>query len=64
MNSFVGPATALPALGGLLVDATRPAAIFAVSIACAFGAFALAARLPQGVVADARPGPDREGPAG
>jgi hypothetical protein len=33
MNSFVGPATSLPALGGLLVDATRPEAIFLVAIA-------------------------------
>jgi MFS family permease len=64
MNSFVGPAAALPALGGLLVDATRPEFIFVVAIASAGGALALARRLPAGTVPDARPGPDREGDAG
>jgi hypothetical protein len=60
MNSFVRPATALPALGGLLVDATRPEAIFGVAIACAWGAFALARRLPHGAAADAPTGPAQE----
>jgi hypothetical protein len=64
MNSFVAPATALPALGGLLVDATRPELIFGVAIACAVFAIALARRLPGGPAAEARPGPDREGEAG
>lgn len=64
MNSFVGPAAALPALGGLLVDATRPEFIFVVAIASAGGALALAQRLPAGPTPDARPGPDREGDAG
>lgn len=58
MNSFVGPVTALPALGGLLVDATRPEFIFGVSIACAALALGLARRLPSTPTADARPGPE------
>jgi len=58
MNSFVGPATALPALGGLLVDATRPEAIFLVAIASGVGAFALARRLPGAAALEAGPGPD------
>ncbi len=64
MNSFVGPAAALPALGGVLVDATRPEIIFGVAIACALYALVLAQRLPGGLALDARPGPDREGDAG
>jgi hypothetical protein len=58
MNSFVGPATMLPALGGLLVDATRPEAIFLVAIASGLGALGLARRLPGAASLDARPGPD------
>jgi len=51
-----GPATALPALGGLLVDATRPEAIFLVAIASGVGAFVLARRLPGAAVLEARSG--------
>ncbi|MEP7027200.1 MAG: MFS transporter [Candidatus Eisenbacteria bacterium] len=58
MNSFVGPVTALPALGGLLVDATRPEVIFLVAIACALGALGLARRLPGTPAEEARPGPE------
>jgi hypothetical protein len=58
MNSFVGPVTALPALGGLLVDATSPKIIFAVAVVGAAGALGLARRLPGALSADARPGPD------
>ena len=61
MNSFVGPATSLPALGGLLVDATRPEAIFLVAIASGVGAFALARRLPGAAVLEARSGPSESG---
>lgn len=64
MNSFVGPATALPALGGLLADATRPEIVFGVAIASAALALAIARYLPRTPARDARPGPDREGDAG
>jgi hypothetical protein len=58
MNSFVGPAMLLPALGGLLVDATSPLAIFGVAAACGAGAMGLARRLPGAAALEARPGPD------
>ncbi len=61
MNSFVGPATALPALGGLLVDFTAPWVIFGLSVGCAALAFALAGRLPRGVTIEATRPPGREG---
>ena len=64
MNSFVAPATLLPALGGLLVDATRPELIFGVAIVCAVVAMGLARRLPTAPAVDARPGPNREGTTG
>jgi hypothetical protein len=64
MNSFVGPATALPALGGLLADATQPEIVFGVAIASAALALAIARHLPRAKARDARPGPDREGDAG
>jgi MFS family permease len=60
MNSFVGPAAMLPALGGLLVDATQPELIFGVAILCAVLGLVLARRLPSDPAEDARPGPDRE----
>ena len=58
MNSFVGPAMLLPALGGILVDATSPLAIFAVAASCGAGAFGLARRLPGAAALEARLGPD------
>jgi hypothetical protein len=58
MNSFVGPATSLPALGGLLVDATRPEAIFLVAIGSGALALVLARRLPGAAALEAKPGPD------
>lgn len=61
MNSFVGPATALPALGGLLVDFTAPWVIFTLAVACAALAFVLAGRLPRGVLVEAARPPGREG---
>ncbi|MGH7725456.1 MAG: MFS transporter [Candidatus Eiseniibacteriota bacterium] len=61
MNSFVGPATALPALGGLLVDYTAPWVVFGLSVACAALAFGLAGRLPRGVTIEATRPPGREG---
>jgi hypothetical protein len=64
MNSFVGPAMLLPALGGLVADATRPEIVFALSFIAALGAIALAARLPTGTTPEVRTGPDREGEAG
>ena len=58
MNSFVGPAMLLPALGGILVDATSPLAIFGVAVLCGAGAMGLARRLPGAAALEARPGPD------
>ena len=52
MNSFVGPFMLLPALAGVLFDASGPAAAFAGAIAAAALAFGVAARLPQGVAAE------------
>jgi len=64
MNSFVGPAMVLPVVGGLVADATRPEAVFALSLVAALVAVALAARLPERPATDTAPGPDREGDAG
>ena len=58
MNSFVGPVTALPALAGVLVDATSPQVVFVAAALGGGAAFALARRLPRGPAAEARPGPD------
>jgi hypothetical protein len=64
MNSFVGPAMLLPALGGWVADATRPEIVFALSFVAALAAIGLAARLPGGRMSDVVTGPDREGEAG
>jgi MFS family permease len=64
MNSFVGPATALPALAGVLVDAVGDVPVLALAIVCAGIAWAVAGGLPQSPVAEAMGAPGREGESG
>ena len=64
MNSFVGPATALPALAGVLVDAVGDVPVLALAIVCAGAAWAVAGGLPQSPVAEAMGAPGREGESG
>ena len=46
MHSFLGPTLLLPALGGALVDATRPPVLFALGGAAALLGWRAASRLP------------------
>jgi MFS family permease len=64
MNSFVGPATALPALAGVLVDAVGDVPVIALAVVCAGVAWAVAGGLPQSPVAEAMGAPGREGESG
>ena len=61
MNSFLAPTTALPVLGGGLLDVSGPTVLFGVAAACALLAWWLAARLPVGTAGEVARPPGREG---
>lgn len=62
MNSFIGPFMLLPAGAGWLSDVSAPFVVFTGALGSAGLAWALAARLPQGVAVETPrpPGPEGE----
>ncbi len=64
MNSVVGPATALPALAGVMIDAVGEVPLYVLTIGCAGVAWVVSGGLPQKAVAEAMGSPGREGESG